>query len=292
MDAGPVTTEERHPVVGSVLNRLPPFPAALATVMHACADDGSSVAEIARAVAMEEVLAAKVVRAANSAALGAVQAADNVVTAVGRLGSSSVRGLAIANFLTTSFSSAFSHAGLNRKSLWFHNLAVAAASSGVAGTAAERSNAYFAGLVHDVGKMVLAAELGPRYADCLAEAALRGVELSEVERKQVGVDHAEIGAEAAQSWHFAAEVVEAIRLHHDVLGASLGGALATHVVVGNQVAKAMGYTTTTDYSGPPQVSESEELMLAGISQGIMSRARWALTRDLGRIEAIIRSTDL
>ena len=273
----------------SVLHRLPPFPAALAAVMHVCASESCGVAEIAQAVAMEEVLAAKVVRAANAVSQGAVQVVDNLVAAVGRLGSSAVRGLTVASFLGASVAGAAAAAALDRETLWRHNLAVAAASSGAAGSGAERSNAYFAGLVHDVGKMIFAAELGSGYAECLQEAANAARPLQEVETARFGLDHAELGAEAAQGWGFATDVVDAIAHHHH-FGASLTNPLASHVTVGDQVANAMGYPAIPLLAAPDAAGGAA--ILQSVTEGIMSRAQWALTRDLPRIEAMISTVGI
>jgi HD-like signal output (HDOD) protein len=269
----------------SVLHRIPPFPAALGMILQSCASDNPSAAEVARAVAKEEVLAAKVVAVANAAVMAPVQQVENVTAAVSRLGIAAVRTIAMGFYLTETFSRAFSRSGLDRVSLWRHNLAVAAASSGSGGGAGERSNAYFAGLMHDVGKMILAAELGHAYGDCVAEAARTGSDVLRVETKRLGVTHARIGAEAAAQWNFGPEVVEAIQHHHDVFGAGKLSTVAARVLVGNQVANEMGmqacslYTSTT----PATIASTA----TGIGAGIMSKARWALTQEVPRIEAML-----
>ncbi len=273
-------------ILSSVLQRIPPFPAALASIVRACSAENVSASEIAHAISMEEVLAAKVVRAANATDLAPVHAIDNVSAAVARLGASSIRGIASAYYLTNSFSSAFNHAGLDREALWRHNLTVATASSGAAGSGRERANAYFAGLMHDVGKMILAAELGHVYAECIAEAQRTGDGLVEVERRRIGIDHADIGAEAAREWHFAPDIVEAIRRHHQVLGAGLLPRVAADVLVGNQIAREMGFTATAEHSGGNSAATLSNIS-AGIGTGIMSRARWALTNELPKIEAML-----
>ena len=275
--------------VEHVLQRIPPFPAALGTVLRCCASEDPSAAEIAQAVSMEEVLAARVVRAANSAAMAPLHAVDNVTTAVARLGGSAIRSMAAAYFLTNTFSSAFSHAGLDRESLWRHNLATAAASGGAAGSGAERANAYFAGLMHDVGIMMFAAELGPIYSDCFSRIASTGESLTSVETEVLGLDHTEMGAEGAQQWNFAPEIVDAVRQHHNVLATGTLSQLASHVVVGNQVANEMGYSLHTRFSGLGGQQDTIGAPASGLGEGLMSRARWALTREQGRIEAMLSS---
>lgn len=280
----PSESSHGSPTRSHVLERVPPFPAALVFILRACDAENPSVAEVARAVSMEEVLAARVVRAANAANLAPVQPVDNVTAAVARLGTSAVRGIAAAYFLSSAFARAFATSGLDRERLWRHNLAVAAASSGASG-GADRANAYFAGLVHDVGKMVLAVEFGTVYARCLAEAARTGKDLVQTEASMLGLDHAEVGAQVAEQWNFAPDVVEAIRRHHQLLGAGLLPALASHVLVGNQVAHDMGMGLI-EARGPSSAVAVASIS-AGVGAGIMSRARWTLTNELPRIDAML-----
>lgn len=285
MQSTPAPATTNSSTVASVLQRIPPFPTALAVILRSCAAEEPSVAEIARAVAMEEVLAARVVRAANAVALAPVHAVDNVTAAVARLGASAVRGIASAYYLSNTFMQAFANSGLDRQALWRHNLAVAAASAGAAGPGGERANAYFAGLMHDVGKMIFAAELGHVYGDCIAEAIRTGQDIVRVEEEMLGIDHAGIGAEAAEHWNFAPEVVTAIRRHHQVLGAGLLPPLASHVLVGNRVANEMGFTVAEP--GSEATAAATGSIASGIGAGIMSRARWALTTEIPRIESLI-----
>lgn len=269
----------------SVLHRIPPFPAAMAAIVRACSAGNVSAADIAQAVSLEEVLAVRVVRAANSAALAPVHPVNSVTAAVARLGSDAVRSIASAYFLNSAFSPGFAQAGLDRASLWRHNLAVAAASAGAASNSSERANAYFAGLTHDVGIMVFAAELGRAYADILAQAAQTAEELCRLEAQYLGLDHAALGAEAAAAWNFAPDVTEAIARHHHFLTTANVPPLVSYVVVGNQVAKDMGLTVCNGYG--PLGANSTPTFVDSLDGGIMSRARWALTNEMPRIEALV-----
>lgn len=271
--------------VVSVLERIPSFPAALAEILRTCAGEAPGAGEIACAVAMDEVLAAKVVQAANAVAIAPVHRVENVTEAVARLGAVTVRAVASAHYLGNAFLSAFTRAGLDRQAMWRHNLAVAAAAAGATGLGAERANAYFAGLMHDVGKLVLAAELGHIYGECLEEALRTGEEPTRAEARLLGADHAEIGAEAAQQWNFAPDVVTAIARHHHALGAGLLPSCASHVLVGNRVAHDMGISGLPCTVQAPQVPATT--LAVGLGSGIMSRARWALSNELPRIERLV-----
>ena len=271
----------------SVLDRLPPFPAAAVAVLQACAAETAGLNEIADAIAMEEVLATTVMGAANSTALGAVQPASNLVLAVWRLGSQAVRGLAVATVLKRSSGRVFQQAGLARAGLWRHNFAVAAASAGAAaaGPGVDPSGAHLAGLLHDVGKMLFAAELGAAYATCLQQAADTGAPLSEVEAELLGMDHAELGASAVANWGFSAGVVEAVAQHHK--SRETAAPLTLAVIVGNHVAAAMGLVVGP-HSEATCAADAENLELE-VGRAFLAHAEAALTHELPRIEAVVEA---
>ena len=73
---------------------------------------------------------------------------------------------------------------------------------------------FMAGLLHDVGKLILVANLADDYADVLSLAKSEGCSIQEAERRVLDTDHAEVGAWMAERWQLPAELVDAIRLHH------------------------------------------------------------------------------
>lgn len=202
---------------------LPAFPDVLAKLDALLLDADVDVRDVAGIVQTDSVLSGQMLRMANSAyyARGGAPV-TNMQAAIQRLGLKALRGLVYAFTLPRLFDGgAFPH-----KALWKHSLAVAALSGEitnmVGGGAAERDMAYLAGLLHDIGALVL-ARIDGGYGGFL-ESAVHGGEdewderdVAEIERDGLGIDHAEVGAIfLAERWHVPHPVPLLVRHHHDL----------------------------------------------------------------------------
>ena len=142
---------------------LPAFPDVLARLDAVLSDPEVDVREVARLVQTDSVLSGQILRMANSAyySRGGTSVA-NAQAAIQRLGLKAVRGLVYALTLPRLFQGG----DFQYRALWKHSLAVAALSSEivsfVGGGSAERDLAYLAGLLHDVGALVL-SRIHPGY---------------------------------------------------------------------------------------------------------------------------------
>lgn len=203
---------------------LPAFPDVLARLDGLLADSEVDVRDVARLVQTDSVLAGQILRMANSAyySRGGAQVA-NAQAAVQRLGLKAVRGLVYALTLPRLFQGG----DFQYRALWKHSLAVAALSAElvvfVGGGAAERDLAYLAGLLHDIGALVLARihdGYGAFLARCVELHDSSGWDergISDLEREEMGIDHAEVGAVfLAERWKTPHPVPLLVRHHHDL----------------------------------------------------------------------------
>lgn len=203
---------------------LPAFPEVLAKLDGVLADPEVDVRDVVRLVQTDSVLSGQLLRMANSAyyARGGSQVA-NLQASIQRLGLKTVKGLVYALTLPRLFSGGtFPH-----RALWKHSLAVAALSGEIVsltgGGTAERDLAYLAGLLHDVGALVL-SRIDDGYGMFLARAAdLHGKgewderDISELERAEMGIDHAEVGAIfLAERWRSPHPIPILVGHHHDL----------------------------------------------------------------------------
>ena len=76
------------------------------------------------------------------------------------------------------------------------------------------SDTFVAGLLHDIGKLVLTEGLGERYTDVLAQAHLSRVPDWEVEVEKLTATHGEVGAYLVGIWMLPVEIVDAVAYHH------------------------------------------------------------------------------
>ncbi len=127
--------------------------------------------------------------------------------------------------------------GLNVDELWRHSVSAAVSASVVAEDAGQaKAVAFTAGLLHDIGKLVLASSEKEAYARAIQKAKEQGVLLCAVERSVFVIDHAELGGELMQRWKLPQNVVAAVRYHHDLESAAPYEKLTAVVQVGDMIA--------------------------------------------------------
>ena len=181
----------------------------LPLLMDAIADPRSSAATVADVVSRDHGLAARVLGLANSAQFGLSRSVTRVDMAIGLVGTTMVQTLAIANAAAL-----IDRTGTMRQSRR-HSIEVAAAARLLAPMADVRpSDAFAAGLLHDIGELLLLqakpSEYGamhPTFDGHLAQ--LRA------EKEAFGTDHALLGAEHLLEWRVPDLIADAVADHHD-----------------------------------------------------------------------------
>ncbi len=170
---------------------------------HVCADD------IARKLAADPVLSAKLLRLANSAYYQVSRSISAVNEAVTMLGFVTVRTLVISSGLVNGFKSA---PGLDLKQFWRYSLNTAVAAKWLAQEADENSDqAFTVGMTHGIGQLVIHAAMPDQIL--LIDKTISPFDAGrfDVERASFGYDYAEVGAELASRWKFPDTFSDAIR---------------------------------------------------------------------------------
>jgi len=196
---------------------LPTIGAVAAEVMRLAGDPSADFGKVAAAVENDPSLAAKVLRLANSPFYGLRGEVASVERAVALLGMAQVRNIALSLSLIRDFSGAYGGETFRWDRFWEHSAGVALIAETmtrllrvpVSGTE------YAAGLLHDVGKILLGHHFPEEFGRCLDLAARRQVSLWEVEPEVFGTHHAQLGGWIAERWGFPAPLRSAIRYHHE-----------------------------------------------------------------------------
>jgi putative nucleotidyltransferase with HDIG domain len=128
-----------------------------------------------------------------------------------------------------------------------HSKATAVAASVVAKATGEDSDAAFiAGLLHDIGKIVLASAEGMRYRMLFQKFKTSGGSISQSEKEDFGFDHSEIGGRLLDRWGLAPEIVIAVRYHHDVAAAVASAELTAVVTLADMIANGWEKRSASD----------------------------------------------
>jgi putative nucleotidyltransferase with HDIG domain len=196
-----------------VLHQLPSPSPIVGRLLATLGREDVGLAEVEQIVEGDPVIAAKIVSAANAAAWATHTPTTTIRAALLRLGLVRVRRLALVVSL---YSTTAERRAANE--FWRHSLAVAHVAEALAGAteaAVDGEAALLAGLVHDMGRLVLATR-HPAQTRAVAELAVsEALSLVESERRLLGIDHGEVGAHLARHWGFPPPVVVAVRFHHE-----------------------------------------------------------------------------
>ncbi len=205
----------RRVLVG--LPRLPSVPAVYQELMQEIHSRDVSLKKIARIISRDLAMVTKILQLVNSAFFGFRTTVSNPEQAVALLGSDAIKALV----LTTEVFSAYEGAalpGFSIEELWQHGLAVGTAARTIAKSEqAPQSlvdDAFTAGMLHDVGRLVLAANQAHEYRRMIALGDDRRMPGWQAERDVFGTTHAELGAHLLSLWGVAETVVEAVAFHH------------------------------------------------------------------------------
>jgi putative nucleotidyltransferase with HDIG domain len=216
------------------LSDLPSLSPALGQLIATLGREDASVADVAAIIRQDPVIAARVLRAANSAAYAGRSPIASIREALLRLGLVRVRRLALVASLYDAVPVRGTRAA--RELFWQHSLAVAHGSEIIVRQAAgvpddaDPEAAFLAGLLHDLGLLVLEAHYPREAAAVKRHADAEGVPIFEAEVAVLQADHGELGALMAGHWSMPELITEAIRAHHRLELASDGARWAASVV--------------------------------------------------------------
>jgi putative nucleotidyltransferase with HDIG domain len=212
---------------------LPPSPQVLPRVLDALRHEQTTLEEVGELITLDPVLTAKLLHYCNSVYFTGREPVSSVPEAIGRVGFQTIFSLVSAVAGSSSFNPPPA-SGIDGTQLWKHSLTTAFACKFIAEDIDAESNLLFtAGLLHDIGRVVLAQAKGAEYGQLFNQAASAGVDVTVLEKSTYGFTHADVGACLMETWKLPAALVQAVRFHH--LPAS-GGAvktLAAGVCVGN-----------------------------------------------------------
>lgn len=192
--------------------QLPSAPKLYVELTELLANEKVNVAAVARIVERDPAMAAKVLQLVNSEYFGLVHRISSIQQAVTHLGVELIKALAVGIHVweETSFEAipGFSIDRLQANSFSVARLARRLAS----GPAAEE--AFAAGMLHDVGKIILARGMPDQFSETIRVAAATHRPAHEVEQELLGLTHAEVGAYLLGVWGLPFGIVESVAYHH------------------------------------------------------------------------------
>ena len=179
-------------------------------------DSNSKMSDLLEIVETDMALSARVLRIANSAYYGVSRKIDNLKMALVILGMNEINNLVMTVSIMGIFQNNDNDGSLDLSKFWKHSAVCAELTAGLfEGMRRTRpSSAYTAGLMHDMGKLVLAQNFNDYFKRCKQLAKNDKISLAEAELKTIGIDHGHVGAWLTKRWNLPDDINNAIAQHH------------------------------------------------------------------------------
>jgi HD-like signal output (HDOD) protein/CheY-like chemotaxis protein len=209
---------ERLKQLTTRIKNLPILPALQNQLTAELRKDSPSIDHIGEIISRDIGMTAKILQLVNSAFFGLAQPISNATEAVQYLGMNTVRSLALSVGVFSQY---------DQKLCKSFSLDVLAKHSWMTGVLArqlaqlERKDSkmleqcFLAGLLHDIGQLVLAFGLHEEYSEIIAKSAKESLPVWQVEQQILGASHSDVGAYLLALWGLPNPIIEAVALHHE-----------------------------------------------------------------------------
>ncbi|MGE3961277.1 MAG: HDOD domain-containing protein [Dehalococcoidia bacterium] len=193
---------------------LPLLPAPRERALLVLMNPDASMEAYLSVIEGDPALTAAVLRAANSAMSWPVRPIRDAAEGVVRLGTSAVRHLITATVVRSQFAT-IEAAGVDADEYWRHVLGCALLNEAQARDAVAGRQAFTVGLLHDIGRLAMAAQAPTRYLE-VVNAAQNGASAQDAERLAFGITHEEFGQRICDRWRLPTEIGELVGSHHEI----------------------------------------------------------------------------
>ncbi len=234
----------------SDLYEVPTLPTIVMQAMKAMHDPHCNAKTIERLVARDPAISAKILRVANSAFFGFSRRIGTIAEAMQVLGFANVQGMIIS----VGAFDAFRSERLRLLDLWRHSISTATAARFLSPhLRCSSDEAFMAGLLHDIGKLIFAVQAEPGYQRVLDLRLTSPVTNLAAERALFDFTHPEVGEMVAERWDLPARYVAAIAHHHAPAGAGSQAVFCALIGLADRAAHALFPSPATGIADDDEV---------------------------------------
>ncbi len=197
------------------LRSLPSLPHILLELLDACERDDTTFKDLSEIIEKDPSLSAKVMSLINSAYYHLPYKATSLYQALTLLGFDAVKNISISSSIYQVFDGIKGDSVFNVGLFWWHSFVCANASKLIAKKISYSSpeEAFLAGLLHDIGRLILWTNFPKEYSSVLQSD--KENEWSGNERTRFGVDHSDVGARMIKCWNLKSFMADAVLYHHE-----------------------------------------------------------------------------
>jgi len=221
---------------------LPAMPQVASKVLELSSDPNTSAQQLQQIIADDQAMTARILKIANSAMYSCSRKIKTLTEAIVMLGFNSIRSLVVTSAARNLYNTRNSTTGLKERLLWEHSIGVAFAcrllvQGNYPGLAEE---AFLAGLMHDIGKLVLNLKIPEDFDEIVQSVYNDNRPFHLMEKEVLGFDHAEVGARLVNKWNLSQVLESTILNHHNPEALSADNPLLLYLDLGNKLCHKMG----------------------------------------------------
>lgn len=194
---------------------LPSVPAVVLEVLDICQDEDVSIGQVSKVLMRDPALSGKILKVANSAYYGVRSQVTTLERAVTILGINATLSLALSFSLVRGLQNG-RRSGFDHHAFWLRCVISAVASRviGIWANTANHDELFLAGLLQDIGMLVLSESMPESYGEIISLTKGNHALLIEMERKELGCDHAKVGAWLLKRWNLPLNLQTATAASH------------------------------------------------------------------------------
>jgi putative nucleotidyltransferase with HDIG domain len=273
--------------------RLPSLGSINSALRELLAGDQSYIAQISEVIRRDPSLTARLLRLVNSVYFGLSSPVNSIEEAIFYLGVRQIRQLAMLTPVIEDFQKLAGNAPFPWREFWRHCIGVAIMTREVISVVRVPNDEadYVAGLVHDVGKIAMAAAFPGHFAEVQRRLTEQPASLTEVELAVLGMDHCELGARYLQHHNLPEAMIETARHHHKPERASHHVTIVAAVSVADMLVRHAKLGISGNVLEVPVDSWREAsawgLLFPNLNEQELSLAEASLQRSLGRLPVVL-----
>ena len=237
----PRTAQQLHGIIMTTRD-LPAMPQVASKVLELSSDPNTSAKQLQQVISDDQAMTGRILKIANSAMYSCSRKVKTLTEAIVMLGFNSIRSLVVTSAARNLYNTRNSRTGLKERLLWEHSIGAAFAARMLA---AERTpglaeEAFLAGLMHDIGKLVLNLRVPEQFDEIVQVVYNESRPFHVTETEILGYDHTHVGALLVNKWKLSPLLESVILHHHNPDAMTADNQLLLYLDLANKLCKKMG----------------------------------------------------
>jgi putative nucleotidyltransferase with HDIG domain len=245
---------------------MPPLPQSITEILEITKSTKSSAQDLAKVFERDPTLAAKILKLANSSFYGFTREISTITHAIVCLGLDTVKSIALTSSTQEMLNNEIPAYDLEKGMLWQHSISCATCARIIAKRIGYKDceEAYVAGLLHDIGKVILSGFAEDQFKQIIEKTKDNKTPFNIAEQEILGFDHPQIGGRIIKKWNLPPILMEAVQYHHQPDKAKTNKTLTYIVHLADAISDMLGVGLGSD--GLMYVFEESTLDILGLSE--------------------------